>query len=333
MIALFLDATTLLVVVAYAVSIFTWLSEPGRPDRQPDANAWSALLRPAASSTVAVALGFWPAIRSSLGGPPDHCLEVPGPHLCWLHAGMGGQPHDLAILAILTAFLAHLIWLMYQAGTFMGRLAQIEWVALPGAEADARQHIAEAGLFFSGPVTVLDTEAPICFVSGVRRPRLNLSTGLMSHLGPGDLAVVLAHEVAHVRRRDPLLRVIGHAAMLFHLPGLGRRAFDRWSASVERACDEAASEHVGSPEVVAHTLIRFQRLLAAHGAEPALPAVAGFENGGSEVETRVRALLNPGRAPHVFRGLAWPLILAAAAVWQVDALHAALEAILGTLHA
>jgi Zn-dependent protease with chaperone function len=333
MMALVFDSVTIWLVVAYAVSLATWLA--GRTTRNPldERAAWGALLLPAASGAAAVALGFWPTLRSSLGGAADHCLDIPGPHLCWVHAGAGGQPHDMAILALLSAFAAHLLWLAFQAGALVGRLAQLEWLAVPGAEDLARDRLAEANLSFGGPITVLDLGSPICFVSGASSPRLILSTGLLTKVEREDLAAVLAHEIAHVRRRDPLWRLVAHAATLFHLPGLGRAAFDRWASSVERACDRAAADHVGSPDAVAGALVRYERLMSVRGVEVPVIAAAGFGSATSEVADRVHALLEGNRSSSGPWLLAGALLVGAAAFWQVDTLHSALEAILGTLHA
>lgn len=53
-------------------------------------------------------------------------------------------------------------------------------------------------------VVVLQTGAPVLFVHGVRRHRLVVSEDVLARLSPGQLQAAVAHELGHVRFRDPL---------------------------------------------------------------------------------------------------------------------------------
>lgn len=74
-------------------------------------------------------------------------------------------------------------------------------------------------------------------------PRVLLSTRVLALLGPGQLERVLAHEAAHVRRRDParlfLMRFVAHA--LFWLPMFRHLADDLAEEMEIIADDEAAA--------------------------------------------------------------------------------------------
>jgi Zn-dependent protease with chaperone function len=54
------------------------------------------------------------------------------------------------------------------------------------------------------PVVVLETRAPVLHVAGVRRPRLIVSRGTLERLDDDERRAAVAHEVAHVARRDPV---------------------------------------------------------------------------------------------------------------------------------
>jgi len=55
------------------------------------------------------------------------------------------------------------------------------------------------------PATVvLQTDAPVLFVRGVVRQALVVSDGVVARLTAGQLRAAVAHELAHVRLRDPL---------------------------------------------------------------------------------------------------------------------------------
>jgi hypothetical protein len=67
---------------------------------------------------------------------------------------------------------------------------------------------------------VLPLEEPHAFVLGIFRPEIYMSEGLLSMVHSESLEPVLMHEEAHVRRRDPLWRLIASIGRLVHLPGV-----------------------------------------------------------------------------------------------------------------
>lgn len=92
------------------------------------------------------------------------------------------------------------------------------------------------------------------FTAGWLRPMVYLAAELAERLSPAELGVVLAHEAAHVRRRDPLrlsaLRFLG--AVVFWLPAL-RRLTDDLADEIEFQADDAAAGD--APLVLAGALI------------------------------------------------------------------------------
>jgi hypothetical protein len=88
---------------------------------------------------------------------------------------------------------------------------------------------------------VIEDERPRAFCAGLLRPRVYVSTGALELLDDVALGAVLAHERAHVRRRDPLRVACGRviAAALFYVPGL-RELHRRQIALAELSADERA---------------------------------------------------------------------------------------------
>jgi len=98
----------------------------------------------------------------------------------------------------------------------------------------AKQHGLDVGL--------VQSDYPLSFVSGFRRSKLVLSSGLLAALTPGELAGVLEHEAAHHARRDNLMKlalaVCAHTSLAAPLA----RRLMRWrSEQVELLCDEIAA--------------------------------------------------------------------------------------------
>ena len=124
---------------------------------------------------------------------------------------------------------------------------------------------------------------------GPRRSSLALSTGLLGALPPAELEGVLAHELAHIRRRDVLVQTFAVmvAVTLIELSRLGgwfQRALlfvlAPTAAAVvhlllsprrEFAADRAAAEVCGSPHGLADALARLDQAseLVSFAASPA----------------------------------------------------------------
>jgi beta-lactamase regulating signal transducer with metallopeptidase domain len=97
---------------------------------------------------------------------------------------------------------------------------------------------ADMGVRARVPALVTDAVAgPALF--GFLRPRLLLPPGLLRELSAGELRFVLLHELAHVKRRDPLTNAALLAAGALHwFNPLARLAIARCRAERELACDE-----------------------------------------------------------------------------------------------
>lgn len=93
------------------------------------------------------------------------------------------------------------------------------------------------------------------FTAGWFRPRVYVKSDLAAALSPSELAALLAHEAAHVTRRDPLrlsaLRFL--VRWLFWVPVLGRLA-DDVADEIEIAADDHAAER--DPLTLASAILR-----------------------------------------------------------------------------
>jgi Zn-dependent protease with chaperone function len=165
----------------------------------------------------------------------------------------------------------------------------------------------------TGAYLRLPSSRPLCFTLGLLRPTVYISDRLLDALTPRDRAAVLAHERAHIRRRDPLVRPL---LMLFYsfflLPG-GAVLLRDWSRASERACDAEAGRRVGSRTDVAAALVRAARLMS--GAERPEPLLSPFAGEADDIEGRVDALLHPAASGSPSRYFSYgPLLLTAFSV-------------------
>jgi beta-lactamase regulating signal transducer with metallopeptidase domain len=156
---------------------------------------------------------------------------------------------------------------------------------------------------------------------GFRRPMIVLPATLAGTLDAADLARVVTHEHAHLRRYDDCLNAVERfiGALFFFHPALhyiARRIdFDR-----EVACDDCVLDALGGPVQYAECLTKIveRRARAARFA-----GAPGFFFGRSQVIARVDRLIGLPRnaSPHIARGgivAAAALVLGAAALAPVQ---------------
>ncbi|MEL6445651.1 MAG: M56 family metallopeptidase [Bacteroidota bacterium] len=143
-----------------------------------------------------------------------------------------------------------------------------------------------------------------------------LPTWAVEDTAPIEQRALLAHEVAHLARRDPFwLAVFALVESVFFFQPLNHLARRRQQAAAERLCDGWAAEQT-SPLAMARCLVDAAGRLRAHrldGASAALPhLVPGMAAGrGGALSDRVEHLID-GAEPGASRR--WPLAVAACCV-------------------
>ena len=147
---------------------------------------------------------------------------------------------------------------------------------------------------------VLPLAEPQAFVLGIFRPEIYLSEGLLSTVHSESFEPVLAHEEAHVRRRDPLWRLIASIGRIVHLPGVAELVGSLHARAQEMAADAEAACRVGDRFAVAEALVRFARLRR-------MESPSAFEFASSNVGARVREVLESHSR---FKGPSAALLLA-----------------------
>ena len=159
---------------------------------------------------------------------------------------------------------------------------------LPGAApapADPFARAARASGIDPERVVVIDGLPTPALTVGLVTPHILVARALAHQLSAPELAAVLAHEAAHLRRRDPLRVFLLSflARTLFWLPLLGRLSDDFLEDTEIRADDHAAGTRSGGTDpdrslVLASALVTLAGAYRPHPvAEPGLgchPAAA-----------------------------------------------------------
>ena len=136
---------------------------------------------------------------------PDHCEVHPGhPHFCWTHVN-SLLPEGI------------FFWAIFVGGTpvFLYSLVKTGHSVL---SMNRKLGLAESTPSHDG-FLIIPSRTPAAFVAGFLRPRPYLTSSAVLLLNRRERRIVAAHELEHMRRRDPLkLLVLRIAALLF--PGL-----------------------------------------------------------------------------------------------------------------
>ncbi|HET7463698.1 MAG TPA: M56 family metallopeptidase [Longimicrobium sp.] len=142
------------------------------------------------------------------------------------------------------------------------------------------------------------------------RAEICLPARVLTELAPAELHAILAHEAAHLLRRDPLwLNLLTAFACVFAFQPLNALALRRFREGAELLCDAWAVRATGRPAALARSIVRVAGWLSSVHPRAPLPAMV---EGGSPFVDRVRRLTS--RSIHTppdasRRGAAWVLLL------------------------
>ncbi|GJM24632.1 MAG: hypothetical protein DHS20C16_10470 [Phycisphaerae bacterium] len=171
--------------------------------------------------------------------------------------------------------------------------------AVPESVTRAVDSLAAAMQFTRRIRVVLTDRLKNPAVIGVIWPTILMPPATLLGLTSEQLRIVLAHELAHIRRHDYLINLVQKLieALLFFNPGV-------WWISrqvrIEReaCCDELAARIVGDRQAVVRVLydVAASMSVAPSSASNLAPAFAGDEK-DSTLVNRIRRIVRPGDSP------------------------------------
>jgi Zn-dependent protease with chaperone function len=126
-------------------------------------------------------------------------------------------------------------------------------------------------------------DVPPLTLVGICRPKVLVSESAVARLSQDELQIALRHEIAHMRSRDNLKKLVFR---LSPFPGMVRLE-SAWSQAAELAADDAAVSNLRNAVDLAAALVKLSRLVPVAAVVPA--CTVGFVSGS--IETRVARLL------------------------------------------
>ncbi len=262
-------ALAFFLVASWGTAAVTYPVFNGAVSARPTLARWSMLV-----AALPVLVGATLALAAFLPGDPhlDHLLgchcatSMPGwLHLCPLHPTTDPTvliPTAISLLALVPGRVRALAaWVREPLGTGRG--------ATP---------------------TLVDLPRPTAVLAGWLRPSLLVDHRLWGTLAPTHREAVLAHERAHLARRDPLVLAILSLLSSVAPRPRAHRLLRQWLDHAEHRADAAASASV-DPLVLAEALVACARLGSPRRLQ------LGWTSG--RLDSRVRALLEltPGAHP------------------------------------
>jgi TonB family protein len=240
----------------------------------------------------------WSALRWSVGDVPDGggVRVLIGPAHLIGHGGLQFSPLVLMTLAAIYAgtlfyFGGRLAW-----GFWKTRLLahDAEPSALNGDAAELWNRLQRSSVRsnFSAQIAVSPSIAGPITVGvgfGIWRALLILPSGFVEKVSPGDLAAVLAHEYAHMRRRDftkNLLYAIASLPVAWHPLLWLTRA--RIAESREMVCDVWAANVLAGSDSYARSLLRLATTLYVPSQPATIHAIGIFD--ANNFERRIMKL-------------------------------------------
>ncbi len=266
-------------------------------------------LAPLCVAVLQTGLFFVPGVLGTIWPELDHCLAHAGSghmHLCVVHppSSAGTWLGWLAVFAL---------------GVVVGRPLLRDLLRTWRSARLVRQLVHTASPSQDG-LLVVDSPVPLAAATAVGGDVL-VSSALIEALSPRLLGAVVAHERAHLRRRDPWRRVIAMWLSAGHLPSTRRALLNDLELACEQASDEEAAVTVGGRLHVAEALVAVARLMGT----ATLPATA-LAFGATSIEARIAALLaEPTPEGRPLTEVAWLAVATTAAIGVASPGHHLVE--------
>lgn len=209
-----------------------------------------------AATLIVASIGIWPALIAPLGRA---YIAICARYLAGAPFGHHCPPLVVAFLAPVAALLivAFLFGLLRQ---LLAQRSLCAAAALQRDDADERLRQIVRALALTGRVHLSRDQAVYAFCSGLIRPRIYLSRGLVELLTVEELEAVLWHERQHLIRRDPLRYFIADLSDSFlpFFPALATLS-NRLRINAELAADRA-SLSATSINVLVSALVKVMRV-------------------------------------------------------------------------
>nr|WP_297348398.1 M56 family metallopeptidase [uncultured Glaciecola sp.] len=174
-------------------------------------------------------------------------------------------------------------------------------------------------------VLIIDSDVPTAFTTGLFRPACYVSKGLADKLSSKELDIVIEHEFAHARNRDPLSKLFIAFLSAYYPKKLALILNAKYALITEQIADQSTMlKH--SAEDVAGTLVKVVRLQKSSAINESSLSLSFF--GANDIAQRVHHLLNPtDKTIPMIIPIFSMLVMLCFTIVAVDATHHLIESV------
>lgn len=174
-------------------------------------------------------------------------------------------------------------------------------------------------------IKIIDSDIPTAFTSGFLRPVCYVARGLTVNLSDKELHIVMEHELAHARNRDPLTKLLIAFLSAYYPKKLAQLLNVKYALLTEQIADQS-TVLIHSAEDVAATLVKVVRLNSALLKNENNTSLSFF--GANDISQRVHQLLTPTRkSMHIIVPVVFMTAMLCFTIVAVDATHHLVESV------
>lgn len=175
----------------------------------------------------------------------------------------------------------------------------------------------------SQKVLVIDSDIPTAFTSGFFNPTCYVSKGLVDNLSPVELNIVLEHELAHARNKDPLFIALIACLSAYYPKKLALLLVVKYRLMTEHIADQSTVLKY-SAEDVAATIVKVVRLQKYSPVKESSACLSYF--GANDITQRIQQLLQPTqKSLSMIIPIIFMLMVLCVTVVAIDATHHLVE--------
>ena len=144
--------------------------------------------------------------------------------------------------------------------------------------------------YYSLPLNI-----PAAFTAGLLSPKIYLTTALLEQVNQRELDIIVRHEFAHVKSRDPLFKVVFASFACFFPQGAKHKLIQQLTLLTEQLADSSVTATYDNLDV-AQTLINVARMQRNLGVITNRLGCDGMQTshfGNDQTSIRVQRLVNP----------------------------------------
>lgn len=180
----------------------------------------------------------------------------------------------------------------------------------------------------SGPegIRILETNTAAAFTAGIKNPSCYMTSALLDEINPAEFAIIRLHEMAHIKRNDPLKKTLFHLLTTFFPAPIAISLNQSMTTAMELSADAVVANDHHDKAVIAKTLLKVRRL-AGKGFSDQFQAPQICHYGLDNIDQRIRYLLADQKGDEVpmLRVLGFIGLLAIGCALGTDTIHHAIE--------